>query len=162
MKDGMGSSIARFSRVNVLKDSLRLKVWSLILSKGLKRFRLSVLDVLNKVNCRMTTTVLNPLAERQNIELVAERSSTYIFSERADEVEQEEIDNDNLDKTLEDVDSSDNEVGIGNSKRGRPADTVETLRQKSCFRCKEISVLQQQITLLQNELTAIKDKPIAQ
>ena len=108
----------------------------------------------------MTTTVLNPLAERQNIELVAERSSTYIFSESADEVEQEEIDNDNLDTTLEDVDSSDNEVGIG--KRGRPADTVETLRQKSCFRCKEISVLQQQITLLQNELTAIKDKPIAQ
>ena len=160
MKDGMGSSIVRFSRVNVLKDSLRLKVWSLILSKGLKRFRLSVLDVLNKVNCRMTTTVLNPLAERQNIELVAERSSTYIFSESADEVEQEEIDNDNLDTTLEDVDSSDNEVGIG--KRGRPADTVETLRQKSCFRCKEISVLQQQITLLQNELTAIKDKPIAQ
>ena len=30
------------------------------------------------------------------------------------------------------------------------------LRKKCRYRCKEISVLQQQITLLQNELTAIK------
>ena len=48
------------------------------------------------------------------------------------------------------------------SNRGQPADTVETLRRKSRNRCKVISLLQQQITLLQNELAAIKDKSIAQ
>ena len=47
------------------------------------------------------------------------------------------------------------------SNRGQPADTVETLRRKSRNRCKVISLLQQQITLLQNELAAIKDKSIA-
>ena len=36
------------------------------------------------------------------------------------------------------------------------------MRSKSRARCKEISLLQQQITLLQNELTALKDKPISQ
>ena len=48
------------------------------------------------------------------------------------------------------------------SNRGQPADTVETLRRKSRNRCKVISLLQQQITLLHNELAAIKDKSIAQ
>ena len=38
------------------------------------------------------------------------------------------------------------------------ADEVDMLRKKCRYRCKEISVLQQQITLLQNELTAIKGK----
>jgi len=47
------------------------------------------------------------------------------------------------------------------SNRGRPADTVETLRRKSRNRCKVISLLQQQITFLHNELAAIKDKSIA-
>lgn len=65
-------------------------------------------------------------------------------------------------------DDNDDEAGIinmfdsSNNIRGRPVDTVEVLRKKSRERCKEISALQNQIAVLQKELSVIKEKSITQ
>jgi len=47
------------------------------------------------------------------------------------------------------IDGEEDIIRMDSSNRGRPTDTVEILRRKSRNRCKEISLLQLQITTLQ-------------
>lgn len=90
-----------------------------------------------------------------NIEEVTDDVDTSI---KHDEEEEEAVDRDD---DIED-EVSVNSSGSISAKKGRPADTLETLRRKCPARCKDISALKQEVDVLQKELTSLKEKPIGQ
>ena len=81
--------------------------------------------------------------------------------EHDEEEKEEAVDRD------DDIEDGEDEVSVNSSgsisaKKGRPADTLETLRRKCRARCKDISALKQEVDVLQKELTSLKEKPIGQ